>query len=159
MVVYRNKMSQMLTLRVKPWVSNIGDLVLKRTAIACSNAGSGKLHKNWEGPFRFSKVIRPKTYKLAKLDGRVIPIPEIFVIYKNFINNFNEIFFDMLCFIQLYRTIVFQNKHELKIKEHSHRKKPQSGNRQAIIRVLVPIKKLNMHLCLSHKVSSHQATV
>lgn len=72
MAVYINKISRMFNSRVKPHTFNIGDLVFKRTNIIGSSTRFGKLGKNWKEPFRISKVIRSETYKLTKLDGRVI---------------------------------------------------------------------------------------
>lgn len=50
----------------------MGDLVLKRSDVMREDVEFGKLGKNWKGVYKVSKVISPSTYKLAKLDGRVI---------------------------------------------------------------------------------------
>lgn len=57
----------MFNSRVKPQVFNVE--VLKTTNVISGSVGFDKLGENWKGLFRVLKVIRPESYKLAKLDG------------------------------------------------------------------------------------------
>lgn len=79
MAAYKNKMSRIFNSKVRPRAFNVLDLVLKRADVIGSNARLDKIGKNWKGPFKVSKVIHPGSYKLAKLNGQVIPMHGIFV--------------------------------------------------------------------------------
>ena len=47
---------------------NIGDLVLR---LVQSNKNCHKLSPPWEGPYIIMEVLRPGTYKLKSIDGKV----------------------------------------------------------------------------------------
>jgi hypothetical protein len=48
----------------------VGDLVLKWKA---NQDGMHKLLSPWEGPFEVTEVTQPTSYRLAYLDGTVLP--------------------------------------------------------------------------------------
>jgi hypothetical protein len=48
----------------------VGDLVLKWKKI---QDGMHKLSSPWKGPFEVTEVTRPTSYRLAYLDGTVLP--------------------------------------------------------------------------------------
>lgn len=50
----------MFNMGIKLRVFNVGDLILKWTDVIGGNARSGKLDMKWNGPFRVSRVIRPR---------------------------------------------------------------------------------------------------
>ncbi|XP_072066863.1 uncharacterized protein [Arachis hypogaea] len=55
--------------KVVPRIFEEGDLVLRRTEEARQPLSHGKLAKNWEGPFRVSRVLRMGAYQLQTLQG------------------------------------------------------------------------------------------
>ncbi|XP_066385050.1 uncharacterized protein [Miscanthus floridulus] len=54
--------------RLRGWAFNVGDLVLH---LVQSNKNRHKLSPLWEGPYIVMEVLRPGTYKLKTIDGRV----------------------------------------------------------------------------------------
>ncbi|XP_066342017.1 uncharacterized protein [Miscanthus floridulus] len=53
---------------VRGWAFNIGDLVLR---LVQSNKNRHKLSPPWEGPYIVPEVLRPDTYKLKTINGKV----------------------------------------------------------------------------------------
>ncbi|KAL5545199.1 hypothetical protein UlMin_008983 [Ulmus minor] len=52
-----------------------GDLVLRKVFLNTKEKGVGVLGPNWEGPYRVRTIIRPGTYELETLEGRVLGNP------------------------------------------------------------------------------------
>ncbi|KAL5549045.1 hypothetical protein UlMin_004276 [Ulmus minor] len=52
-----------------------GDLVLRKVFLNTKEKGVGVLGPNWEGPYRVRAIIRPGTYELETLEGRVLSNP------------------------------------------------------------------------------------
>ncbi|KAL5563267.1 hypothetical protein UlMin_033014 [Ulmus minor] len=52
-----------------------GDLVLRKVFLNTKEKGVGVLGPNWEGPYRVRAIIRPGTYELETLEGRVLGNP------------------------------------------------------------------------------------
>ncbi|KAL5578806.1 hypothetical protein UlMin_011248 [Ulmus minor] len=52
-----------------------GDLVLRKVFLNTKEKGVGVLGPNWEGPYRVRTIIRPGTYELETLEGRVLSNP------------------------------------------------------------------------------------
>ncbi|KAL5550934.1 hypothetical protein UlMin_001110 [Ulmus minor] len=52
-----------------------GDLVLRKVFLNTKEKGVGVLGPNWEGPYRVRAIIRPGTYELKTLEGRVLGNP------------------------------------------------------------------------------------
>ncbi|GAA0163642.1 hypothetical protein LIER_19456 [Lithospermum erythrorhizon] len=69
---YKELMARTYNRRVKNRQFCIGDLVLQLCS-ASQPKEQSKLSPKWEGPYRVKKVIRPSTYELEVLDGKVVP--------------------------------------------------------------------------------------
>jgi ribonuclease HI len=75
MVMYQRKMTRYYNSKVKKKAFRLDDLVLRRVFPPSKEHGSGTLGPNWEGPYRVCEEIRPGTYKIKNMDGRVQPHP------------------------------------------------------------------------------------
>ena len=51
------------------------DLVLRKFFLNTKEKGVGVLGQNWEGPYHVYAIIRPRTYELETLEGRVLSKP------------------------------------------------------------------------------------
>lgn len=69
---YQNRVARHFNLKVQEKCFKVGDLVLRKVTPNIETKGSGVLSLNWEGPYRISFVIRPGSYKLERLSGKVI---------------------------------------------------------------------------------------
>lgn len=72
---YKERMAKYFNRKVKPRSFQVGDLVLRIVANDRLDRTHGKLHPNWEGPYRVTKVIPGGAYRLAHLDGRCLDNP------------------------------------------------------------------------------------
>ena len=72
-VAYQQKMTRYFNKRVRDRQFSIGDLVLRRVFLATRDPKAGVLGPNWEGPYKIEAVIRSRVYKLARLEGRLVP--------------------------------------------------------------------------------------
>ena len=72
---YKNLMAKQYDAMVKPRRFNIGDLVLKKVALAKRNPAYEKLRLNWEGPYRVINYKRQGSYYFEALDGRRLEHP------------------------------------------------------------------------------------
>ena len=70
---YQQKMTQYFNKKVRGRQFLVGDLVLRRVFAATRDPNAGVLGPNWEGPYEVETVIRPGTYKLARLGGGLVP--------------------------------------------------------------------------------------
>ena len=50
-----------------------GDLVLRKVLPNTKEVNAGVFGPNWEGPYIIAKVLRPMTYRLKWLDGKLEP--------------------------------------------------------------------------------------
>ena len=50
-----------------------GDLVLRKVLPNMKEVNAGVLRPDWEGPYSIAEVLRPRTYRLKRLDGTVVP--------------------------------------------------------------------------------------
>ena len=73
MVACRQKMAKYHNQKVKKRSFSEGDLEMRKMEINRGDAGIGKLGANWEGPYKIIRVVRPGTYKLQSMEGRVLP--------------------------------------------------------------------------------------
>ncbi|XP_019173867.1 PREDICTED: uncharacterized protein LOC109169440 [Ipomoea nil] len=71
MTEYQRAVKRYHDAHVEPRYFDIGDIVLTDRQAALPNQG-GKIAKNWEGPYRDSTIIRPGTYKLETMEGKLI---------------------------------------------------------------------------------------
>ena len=51
----------------------MGYLVLRRVFLNTRDQAAGVLGPNWEGPYQIEEVLHLGTYKLARLNGDLIP--------------------------------------------------------------------------------------
>ncbi|KAL0444301.1 UNVERIFIED_CONTAM: hypothetical protein Slati_2152800 [Sesamum latifolium] len=58
--------------QIRPRCFQVGDLVLKKVEVS---KHVGKLDPRWEGPFKVTKVKKPRTYKLQDMEGKDLPRP------------------------------------------------------------------------------------
>ena len=72
-VAYQQKMTQYFNKRVWGRQFSVGDLVLRRVFLATRDPKVGVLGPNGEGPYEIETVIRPGVYKLARLEGGLVP--------------------------------------------------------------------------------------
>lgn len=72
---YQRKMMRYYNAKVKKRVFRIGDLALRRVFPSAKDPGTGTLGPNWEGPYRITAEIRPGTYEIENLNGKVMPHP------------------------------------------------------------------------------------
>ncbi|GAV78720.1 hypothetical protein CFOL_v3_22185 [Cephalotus follicularis] len=68
---YQQRVSRYYNKRVSPRPLRQGDLVRRNSAIADPTGTKGKLAPTWEGPYEIKRVLRPGTFKLETLGGRV----------------------------------------------------------------------------------------
>ena len=73
MATYQQKVAKYFNSKVKDRKFSVGDLVLQRVFLDTWHPGTGVLGPNWEGPYQIERAIRPGTYKLARLDGSLVP--------------------------------------------------------------------------------------
>ena len=70
---YQQKVARYFNSKVKERKFNVGDLVLRRVFLNTRDPTAGVLGPNWEGPYQIEEVLHPGTYKLARLNGDLVP--------------------------------------------------------------------------------------
>ena len=65
---YQQALHRYHSRRVRGQAFNVGDLVFR---LVQSNKNRHKLSPPWEGPYTIGEVLRPGTYKLKTIDGKV----------------------------------------------------------------------------------------
>ena len=70
---FQQKVARYFNSKVKERKFNVGDLVLQRVFLNTRDPTAGVLGPNWEGPYQIEEVLHPGTYKLARLNGDLIP--------------------------------------------------------------------------------------
>ena len=68
---YNRQLKSYHDAKAKPRYFQVGDYVLRRREASQPLEG-GKFAKKWEGPYIIDEVIRPGTYKLTTVGGRLI---------------------------------------------------------------------------------------
>ncbi|XP_031107639.1 uncharacterized protein LOC116012276 [Ipomoea triloba] len=68
---YNRQLKSYHDAKAKPRYFQVGDYVLRRREVSQPLEG-GKFAKKWEGPYIIEEVIRPGTYKLTTVGGRLI---------------------------------------------------------------------------------------
>lgn len=93
MTIYKNKISQIYNSRVKPRVFNIDDLVFRWFDVIGRDAEFGKLGETGKDNLGSRRLFVPML--ISWLNQMAMPffIPRMYVIYENFINKINEVFF------------------------------------------------------------------
>ncbi|KAH9658287.1 Ribonuclease H [Citrus sinensis] len=69
---YQGKVARYYNARVKIRKFRIGDLVLKKVLPNAREPGVGTLGPNWDGPYIIREVVRPGTYILSTLGGKIL---------------------------------------------------------------------------------------
>ena len=72
-VAYQQKVARYFNSKVRERKFSVGDLVLRRVFLNTRDQAAGVLGPNWEGPYQIEEVLHPGTYKLAYLNGDLIP--------------------------------------------------------------------------------------
>ncbi|XP_050207633.1 uncharacterized protein LOC126657052 [Mercurialis annua] len=70
---YRRQMARYHNAKVKGKSFMVGDLILRKAEIGKGAAGVGKLGANWDGPFRVVEVVGKGAYRIARLEGQILP--------------------------------------------------------------------------------------
>ena len=70
---YQQNIAKYFNSRVRERKFMVGDLVLRRVFLNTHDLTAGVLGPNWEGPYQIEEVVDPGTYKLARLNGELIP--------------------------------------------------------------------------------------
>ena len=70
---YQQKVARYFNSKVKERKFNVGDLVLRRVFLNTRDPTAGVLGPNWEGPYQIEEVLHPGPYKLARLNGDLVP--------------------------------------------------------------------------------------
>ena len=50
-----------------------GDLILRKVLPNTKEVNVGVLGPNWEGPYVIAEVLQPRTYRLKRLDSKMVP--------------------------------------------------------------------------------------
>ncbi|RZS22344.1 hypothetical protein BHM03_00055098, partial [Ensete ventricosum] len=72
-LAYRRAVAKLYNRQVRPRLTRMGNLVLRKAEVSDPTRSRGKLAPNWEGPYRVIEVVREGTYTLATMEGRVLP--------------------------------------------------------------------------------------
>ncbi|KAJ4702888.1 Rve domain-containing protein [Melia azedarach] len=73
--VYQQRIARYYNKKVKARRFMEGDLVLRMVTLATRKPGEGAFGPSWEGPYKVIEAVRPGTYRLRHLDGRMISKP------------------------------------------------------------------------------------
>ena len=75
MAKYQQKIAEYYNRRVKLKIFNIGDLVLRKVALAMKDSAQGKIGPNWEGLYRVVHYLRQGSYHLEDSEGKRLSRP------------------------------------------------------------------------------------
>ena len=70
---YQRRLANYYNKRVKPWMFQPGDLVLRKVFENTAYPTTGKFQPNWEGPYLVTRAGESGSYALEKLDGTPVP--------------------------------------------------------------------------------------
>ena len=70
---YHRRLANLYNRGKKPWVFQLGDLVLRKVFENTANPVAGNFQPNWEGPYIETRADESGSYALDKLYGTPIP--------------------------------------------------------------------------------------
>ena len=70
---YQRCLANSYNKRVKPWVFQPGDLVLRKVFENTVDPTAGKFQHNWEGPYVVTRLEELRSYAIDKIDGTPVP--------------------------------------------------------------------------------------
>ena len=70
---YKQQSERYFNSKVKEKRFKEGDLVLRKVLPNTKEVNAGVLWPNWEGPHMIAEVLQPGTYRLKRLDGKMVP--------------------------------------------------------------------------------------
>ena len=70
---YQRRLENSYNKRVKPRMSQPGNLVLRKVFENTADLAAGKFQPNWEGPYLVTQADESGSYALDKLDGTPVP--------------------------------------------------------------------------------------
>ena len=70
---YKRRSERYFNSKVKERRFKEGDLVLRKVLPNTKEVNARVLGPNWEGPYIITDVLRPRTYRLKRLDGKTVP--------------------------------------------------------------------------------------
>ena len=70
---YQQKVARYFNSKERERKFNVRDLVLRGVFLNIRDQTAGVLGPNWEGPYQIEEFLHPGTYKLARLNGNLIP--------------------------------------------------------------------------------------
>ena len=70
---YKRRSERYFNSKVKEKRFKEGDLVLRKVLPNTKDVNVRALGPNWEGPYMIAEVLRPGTYRLKWLDGKMVP--------------------------------------------------------------------------------------
>ena len=70
---YQRRLENSYNKRVKPWMFQPGDLVLRKVVENTADLETEKFQPNWEGPYLVTRADESGSYALDNLDGTPVP--------------------------------------------------------------------------------------
>ena len=70
---YQQRLAWFFNSKVKKRRLKVWDLVLRRVMQNTKEVNTGVLGLNWEGPYNVIEIVRPRAYRLQKLDHTLVP--------------------------------------------------------------------------------------
>lgn len=69
---YQRRITRYYNGKVRPRKLAKGDLVVRKVTANTRNPNDGAFGPNWEGPYRVKADLRPRTFKLSSMHGKLI---------------------------------------------------------------------------------------
>ena len=69
---YKQRSERYFNSKVKEKRFKEGDLMLRKVLPNTKEVNAGVLGPNWESPYMIAEVLRPGTYRLKRLDGKMV---------------------------------------------------------------------------------------
>ena len=72
-ISYKRRPEKYFNSKVKERRFKEGDLVLRKVLPNTKEVNAGVLGPNWEGPYIIVEVLWPRTYRIKRLDDKLVP--------------------------------------------------------------------------------------